>query len=263
MFDLRNGVFVANVVSTLDRPPDGDSAYTPPRSALYVSLACVLFFLGMAVASCWVTLAYPNGTLARPVGGLVMGGFWATFAVLAAVEVRGSRRRRVTVSATVVRVTSAFRERTVQLADVRRAVWRSWPAGGSLVINSSAGRLTIGFWSYKGGKDLARLLRAALPPGVQAGYERFEASALPESEAFRRLHGRGAWRTQVALTICLLGLGVLFLAAGVVREWDARLLLVAAINLAGGAVFARSIVRNRCAERDTEPVRTPDRDDGN
>lgn len=164
------------------REPDGEPgirifvARRQLRVAGVIGMAC---FIPMSVAGIWLPFANPDGSFVHPGrAAMIGGGIFGVFAVLSAYVLLASGRMRITVLPTEVQITGAFRARAIRLADLVRARWRVFPAGGSLVLHAPAGHAVIEFASYDGGDELCALLRRTVPERIQEDYQRFEAAVL-------------------------------------------------------------------------------------
>jgi hypothetical protein len=161
--------------------------FMPPRYYLYLAIGALVLFVGATTGSVWLALPNPDGSFAHPVtAAVVFTCGYGSIALLALYLLVACFRTSVVTTEGVVRINGAFRCRTVVLAEVTRAVWRGWPAGGSLVLYGPTCRVALSFASYRGGQQLAGVFRDSLPAEVQHGFGRFEAMNAPHSAAFRR-----------------------------------------------------------------------------
>jgi hypothetical protein len=188
--------------------------YKLPKSYLVLGLFGLIFFTLATVGGVALPLVNPDGSFTRPVefaivAGLVFGGF----TLLSIYMLVAYRRERLYVSSAGIRAVGVFRSRAALFAEVARAVWRSWPRGGSIVLHTAEGRLAIDFANYEGGKELAPFLRATLPTDVQSNYERYESTNVRASVAFQQLRERNNRTAAWMLPVC--GLALIALAV-----WD-------------------------------------------
>jgi hypothetical protein len=179
-----------------------------------LSLVCLALFPLIGVGGIALALVNPDGSFARPVlfaifDGLLFGG-WT---LLSTYMLVACRWERLYVSSDAVRIVGVFRSKTALFLDITRAVWRSWPRGGSIVLHTEEGSVAIGFASYEGGKELAVFLRGTLPANVQGNFERYESTNLPESLAFQHLRERNNRTASWILPVC--GMALIAIAA-----WD-------------------------------------------
>ena len=185
--------------------------YRQPKSALLIAIVCLVFFPLMTAAGVALPPMNPDGSFARPVlAAIVFGCFWGGWSVSSVYLPIAYLRVRLYTSDVVVRQVGVVRSRTVALAAITRAVWRGWPARGSLVLYTTDSRLVVRFGNYTDPGELAALFRAALPPQVQDRYERFESTSVPASQAFRLRRDREKRRSDALLPI--VGLGLVALA---------------------------------------------------
>jgi hypothetical protein len=188
--------------------------YKPPKSYLVLSIFCLTFFPLIGVGGIALSLLNPDGSFARPVLFAIFDGlFFGGWTLLSLYMLVACRRCRLYASSDAIRTVGVFRSMTALFADVTRAVWRSWPRGGSIVLHTAESRIVIGFANYEGGKELAGFLHANLPAELQANYERFESTNVPSSVAFQE--GRSRQKRSAGVVMPILGVALIALAV-----WD-------------------------------------------
>jgi len=164
-----------------------------PAVYLVFGIGSTTSFLIAAATSSITALSNLGGSFRYPVPTAIgFGCFWFSLACIGGSLILAYWRVRLFVSAQVVRTTGCFRTREVQLADVVRAEWKSWPKRGYLVLHDHAGQLVVDFNSFCGAEQLELIvfLRERLDEHLQEGWERFQSRQIPQSKALQRKRDR-------------------------------------------------------------------------
>ena len=149
-----------------------ERVFLPARHALFITVVCILGFFCLTVASLWLGFDNPDETLRDPITfAVALGCFWSGMTILSVFQLVAYRRMRVFTSSTVVRTIGVFRDRTVVLAEVTRAMWHRWPIGGLLVLHAPRSCVVFKFINYANGEELARFFRESLPQRVQHNFQ--------------------------------------------------------------------------------------------
>ncbi len=159
--------------------------YIPSRTNVIAMVVCTLFFIGMMIWSVWEAFNDPDPIF------IVSACFWGAWTIFGVFCVAALCRMRIFISSKVIQVVDVFRTHNITLAEVTRAVWRAWPPGiPCLVLRGPFGRVVVGFNDYVNGRVLVWFFRNAIPQEVQHRYERFEATHVPSSVAYKHAHYR-------------------------------------------------------------------------
>jgi hypothetical protein len=235
--------------------PEG-KVYRLPIHYLAVGLGVGALFLAGIVGGVVGQIWEPSPTRAPrdPIlVGAIYFGIGGFFVFVSLCLVLAYFRWRLQIMDGQVRSQGILSIQEMELATVDRAVWRTRPAGGgSLVLRSMGRKLTVPLASYSGGdrRKLVEYFHGVLPAERQDGWDSFEQRCCP----WRCPGGYGppgSWRSLVPITAAflLIGIGSLVLAPFVPRKLLGSLLVLGVVNLAGGSYFARTIQRQRRAER--------------
>jgi hypothetical protein len=142
------------------------------RLHLYTMAAGLMLWTLMAGLGVSLTLEKPEhwvvGLLVFLLPFFFMAGFciWNLFAYF---------RHALIVVDGLVRSVGVFSDRVIALPQVKEARWRTWPAGGSLVLRTENARIVIEFASYEqeAPRQLVRFFRSAIDPAKQTGWNLF------------------------------------------------------------------------------------------
>jgi hypothetical protein len=167
--------------------------YRLPRSYLWLGLLATPFFFGMGAFSTIAALLNVDGSFRYPLPtALIFGSFWSIWTLLGVYITLAYFRERLYVSDEAVRVVGCFRTRTVQLSRVGRAVWRAFPANGSLVLYGDGTRLVVDFGHFPAARGLLiAFFRRSLPEPIQEGWQRFESYFVPGPAFLQRRQREG------------------------------------------------------------------------
>ena len=235
--------------------PEG-MVYRLPIHYLAIGLGVGALFLAGIVGGVVGQIWEPSPTRAPrdPIlVGAVYFGIGGFFVFVSLCLVLAYFRWRLQIMDGRVRSQGILSIREIELAAVERAVWRTRPAGGgSLVLRGIGRKLTVALASYSVGdrRKLVEYFRAALPAEHQEAWESFERRCCPWTHP-GGFGPPGSWRSLVPITAAflLIGIGSLVLALFVPTKLLGSLLVLGGVNLAGGSYFARTIQRQRRAER--------------
>jgi hypothetical protein len=151
------------------------------------------FYLVVGVVSavfCSVTgaistvVAYWNidGSFPRPkLNALILGIFWSGFALLSLWVVLAYFRECLFLASKSVVQHGVFRSRTIDVDGVTRIKWRTWPVGGSIVVQTHSEKATIyldNFTTEDRGR-IIRFFRETFASEIQDNPLRFEDFARP------------------------------------------------------------------------------------
>lgn len=176
-------------------PTDGRE-YRLSRHALEVGVVASSLFGFMGILSVIAALSNFDGSFGRPVTAAVTLGLgWSCLALLGGWLILAYARHRLFVDSAIVRVTDCFTTRQIRLANVSRAVWKSFVKNGTLILYENTTIVKIGFGNYTFQErlELIRFFRTALADHSQDGWESFESRCMPAQvdyeEVRSRIHG--------------------------------------------------------------------------
>jgi hypothetical protein len=182
------------MIATMKKPPSpslpSERMYRYPKVCLPVGLLGLAFsavMIGMGVA---LLLLNADGSLPQTILAIVCVGVFGGFALLSLYLLLAYRGDRFITSDVAIRHDGVLRSTTLPLAHITRAVWRSWPRGGSVVLYTTCDRLAVHLGNYESAGELAAFFRENLPAEVQERYERFESYFVPDSKTFHRRQDR-------------------------------------------------------------------------
>jgi hypothetical protein len=187
--------------------------YRYPKMCLPVAIVGLVLSVVMIGVGVALQLLDPDGSLSKTILAIVCVGVFGGFSLLSFYLLLAYRRDRFITSDKAIRHDGVLRSTTLPLAHIYRAVWRSWPRGGSVVLYTSWTRLAVHLGNYEGAGELAAFFRENLPARAQERYERFESYFVPDSETFHRRQDR-----EQRLFIALMAVVVVGLLA--LAYWD-------------------------------------------
>jgi hypothetical protein len=222
------------------RTKQSERVYRQRKVNWYLGLVGLVVWTCMAGTGIVMSLLNPDGSVSRPVLAAVFCGcFFGAFALLSLYLIVAYYRTSLSTSDATIRHHGVLGSKTLPVTDITRAVWRSWPRGGSLVLHTTDERLAVEFGPYEDSRDLAAFMRATLPEEVQEGYERFASTYIPASGAFARSRNREQQFFLALLPIAAVALTVLaFWNPHDIRSWFA-VPLAFAIVLGVRALYQR------------------------
>jgi hypothetical protein len=186
------------------------------KSHRNLAIIGLIFFGGMMIGSSGFALS--NGSI---IGSLFFAAFWGFWVVLAVMALLSYYRESLFVGDGQVIQNGILRRREIAFVDVVSVRWRIAPAGGSVVLRSSADKIRVTFDKFEREQRrwLIRSLRLSLPLSIQQDWERFcLRNALPllkhnsdlPLQPDEILLTRRRWdRFFLATTVVLLILGIL------------------------------------------------------
>lgn len=141
-----------------------------------VGVSCTALFSAIGLAS--VNMAYFNidGSFPDPLlAATSFGIFWACFVLLGVWLLLLHRRYRLFITEDTVRQRGVVSDRTITISQMRELKWRRFPAGGSVRLSATDGRLTIDLGNFvQSERDaLVSYLLERVPQSHQLGWSRF------------------------------------------------------------------------------------------
>lgn len=152
-----------------------------------IAMGCLPLFLAWVVATLYLIRTDPN--IRHPVGFAILTlGVPSFMAALSAWLLVESFRSELTFGEGWLAYRGVFRETTIDLAEVTSIRWRTWPAGGSVVLWTESSRLALGLGHYDD-EDRERIilhLRSAVPPEIETGWNFFAYRLKPFERRWER-----------------------------------------------------------------------------
>ena len=165
--------------------PD-ERTFRPPAWQRWQYAAMTVLGAAAAAAGVGVSLNNSDGSFAHPRQEAAVVACVGTLFVAAGLYLTATfARSRLVLSADALRLVTAFTDRTFRLEEVVAARWQPVFLGGSIRLRTVRRSVTLQFTWFVDGRDLPPMLRRALPPDRQQGFERYEAMT-----AARRSRGR-------------------------------------------------------------------------
>lgn len=220
----------------------GGRVYRIRTDSLIAALLCTAFFIVWGVVSTLAAAFDWDGSFGtRSVAfAAVSAVFWSGWALLGIWCIVTCLSYRLHVCDHFVQSTSCWRKRRIVFANLTRAVWRVFPAGGSLVLRDECSRLVVGFGEFlpQQRMELIAFFHERLREEVQEKWDRFEPHFSSSPEARKR----SSCATRV-LYACFVLSGVGFACFGVITR-DFRHFIPAVVLVACGSWLAVSSWRS-------------------
>ena len=166
---------------------DGYRCYRLRRFYLIVGIACTAFFSVVGVVSTLAAWLNIDGSFPNPrQAALIFAVFWSGFVLLGVYLIIAGVRGKLMVDDEHITTVGAFRTSTVRCDNVMQLRWRTYPAGGGVVIRDGQGKIKIELGSYSCVErdELIHWLRERFDASLHEKWEQFQAS--PAHQVFSR-----------------------------------------------------------------------------
>jgi len=152
--------------------------YRLSKGILAIGLLTTPFFAAMGVFGVLVSVL--DDSSPHPVAAaLLFGCFWGSWTVLGLWVILAYLRERVIVGSGCFQIVDCFQTRTADVAAISRAIWKSRPNGGMLLMFTRVGKMKIYFGNYEptDRAELIRYFRRTVPADRQENWTAFESSS--------------------------------------------------------------------------------------
>ena len=216
-----------------------------------VGISCTALFSAIGLASVFMAYFNVDGSFPNPLHAATSFGlFWACFVLLGVCLLLLHRRYRLFVTEDSVRQRGVVSDRTVTLSQVRELKWRRYPAGGSVQLSATDGRLKIDLGNFVQSErdELVSFLLESVPEGRQLGWSKFQEQFQDSPE--RRMRSRRSSQV-VSLLLGIHSVAFLvFWGLGLGNQY----LVVAIVNAAFLVYFRRGLRIRSLPQENGEPV---------
>jgi hypothetical protein len=170
------------------RPPPEAFCYRIHRRYFLLGCACAVCFISFGIASTAVAYFNIDGSFRRPkLAALIFCIFWGACTLLSVFLIVAYFREKLVLTPLAIAYRGVLRKKLIESDSVACIKWRTWPAGGSLVVQGRFRRITVHLSNFKEDQqvEIIQYFRRCFRTEIQENWLRFEnlrrGSSLPIS----------------------------------------------------------------------------------
>jgi hypothetical protein len=218
------------------------TCYRFRRHVLYVCLWGIPFFIAVGIGSACMAFFSKSCLYPKTLAAFFIL-FWSFWTLLGIFGLFQYVRSRLILGEIHVESVGVFKRKLMALNEVTQVVWRTKPAGGSIVLCTSGQKIVIELYNYDKDQrnELINFFREKMNHEIQVGWDIFS----------KRLFGLsviqpfGSRLFYIVTAVILLGFGVLFINVWMVVFSKIYLLIIGIFNLIASLVSLCLAIRSK------------------